>query len=175
MDDIEYLLDQENVIVVIAGPWNEFAENNAGNGSYQESVLGQPLLDFISGKVTKQYWLEVFSKVRLSNVPLSIDYRCDAPFAKRFMQMTLSPEANGALRIRSRLLQEDSLPRSVLITRAEQRSKHTRVRCSLCNRINQQGDWLETEQLSRLNACFDWEVTYGVCPACQDVLIGLCK
>lgn len=175
MDDIEYLLDQSNVIVAIEGAWNAFAEHNAGKGLDDESVLGQPLLDFISGKATKQYWLAVFSQVRQANSPVSVDYRCDAPFARRFMRMTLTPQANGALRIRSQLLQENPLPQPVLISRSEQRSQLSRVRCSLCNRISQQGAWFEAEQLSRLNACFTWQVTYGVCPDCQDVFTEACK
>lgn len=94
-DTLTYVLDQDNLIISIEGVWDEFAGQNDGVGVFKSEVLGKPLLDFISGKVTKQYWLDLFDKVRIAGQTISIDFRCDAPFERRFMRMSLQPDNVG--------------------------------------------------------------------------------
>ncbi len=167
---LEYVLDQDNIILAIGGAWDGFAAGNNGNHLTADRVIGQPLLNFISGKVTKQLWLDIFGKVRIANASANIDFRCDAPTEKRFMRMTVKPEAHGQLRITCQLLRQEPIARPVLITCAKERSKQTLVRCSLCNRINHQNIWQEAGQLASAQGRGHWLVVYGICPACQETL-----
>lgn len=170
VERLEYLLDPDNVITAIEGGWDEFANDNGGVAVLADDVIGQPLCNYISGKVTKQHWLIFFDHVRAAQRSASLDFRCDAPFAKRFMRITAIPEANGQLRILSELLRSEPTDRQVLFSAAIQRSKKTLVRCSQCNRLLHQGIWQPANEASQAQACWHWQVTYGICPDCQLLL-----
>lgn len=170
VERLEYLLDQDNIITAIEGEWDEFAINNGGIAVLAEDVIGQPLCNYISGKVTKQHWLNFFEHVRTSKRSASLDFRCDAPLLKRFMRITAIPDVNGQLRILSELLRSEPTVRQVLLSASAQRSKYTLVRCSQCNRLLHQGLWQEAGEVSQAKACWHWQVTYGICPDCQQLL-----
>lgn len=169
---IEYLLDQDNVIITIVGPWQDFAEGNGGKQLSIDAVIGQPLLHFISGKVTKQCWLDVFCRVREQQRPVSIEYRCDAPDLKRFMCMRIVPEQQGQLRLINQLLRQEPVAKVIKIQCAPQRTKHSCMRCSICNRISQAGAWQEADEHKYNPQQASLFVTYGVCPDCKDMLTG---
>lgn len=167
---IEYLLDQDNVIIAIAGPWEAFAAGNDGKQLSIHAVIGQPLLHFISGKVTKRCWLDVFCRVREQQQPVSIKYRCDAPDLKRFMCMCIVPEQQGQLRLINQLLRQEPVAKVIKIQCAPQRTKHSCMRCSICNKVALQGVWQETEEIKDMPRQAGLLVTYGVCPDCKELL-----
>lgn len=171
-ETLSYILDHDNLIIAIHGGWDCFAKQNAGEAVLEQLVIGQPWQNFVSGKVTQQYWRTVFEHVRSKQKPLSIDYRCDAPLAKRFMCMTVYPEPSNRLRLVSACRHIECRSWPVTMSRAKQRSKHTLTRCSQCNRLLQEGVWQEAEELVHAPAYSSFEVVYGICPACQQKLLS---
>lgn len=168
-DTLSYVLDQDNLIISIEGAWDEFVIRNDGDSVFKNEVLGKPLLNFISGKVTKQYWLDLIDKARTSGKVMSIDFRCDAPFERRFMRMTLQPENTGVVRLSTICIAKQRRARHLYFRCAKERTKNTILRCSNCNRLRVKENWLEADEfvLHQKTSCLD--VIYGVCQDCQSL------
>lgn len=167
-DSVQYRIDRDNRLCWVNAQWQIFARENDGQHLLAEKVIGKPILDFFSGKVTRQYWEKIFADVRAKGEPLVLDFRCDSPEVRRAMRMQILPDDVGELLIISRLLSSQPLTRAVRIQRAEQRSRHTLVRCSQCNRVKHPLDWLDSDALFALDqkAAPPLSVIYGICPAC---------
>ncbi len=162
-----YLINSENLIVELNQEWDEFAsENNGGDLSCTE-VIGRPLMDFVSGKSTKQYWENIFNKARSDNQATTLEYRCDSPSVKRWMRMEILPLVDGNLRISNDTLSTKERPYPIHFERMSQRGKHTFIRCSLCNKLKIKDIWIEPDEFAAKHRISTFAVTYGVCPAHQ--------
>lgn len=160
---IIYEVDEENIITRIDADWKVFAESNGAPELNEANVIGKSLLHFISGNVTKKFWSDLLQHVRTANSPHTFNYRCDAPNIKRYMKLDILPLTAGHLRLISTLLH--SKPRSLQIyfRRVQQRSSRSLVRCSMCNKVAYNKQWIEGEELNR-GIKTTLEVTYGICP-----------
>lgn len=163
---IVYEVDAENIITRIDVDWKVFAESNGAPELNEANVIGRPLLDFISGNVTKKFWSDLLQHVRLANSSHTFNYRCDAPNAKRYMKLDILPLPAGHLRLVSTLLHTKPRPLQIYFRRAQQRSSRSLVRCSICNKVTYNKQWVEGEELNR-GIKTTLEVIYGICPVCH--------
>ncbi|MES2013037.1 MAG: hypothetical protein V4445_04735 [Pseudomonadota bacterium] len=164
---VSYTIDPENRIVAVNNGWDIFAEANQGESITGGAVIGHSVLDFISGKVTKEYWRSLLERARHSTQALHIDYRCDAPHIKRWMRMELSLLDNGNVCISHTQLAAEKRNKPIHFEIAQQRGKSSYIRCSQCNKIKQREVWLEAESLSetiKINTLL--QVVYGLCADC---------
>jgi hypothetical protein len=67
-------------------------------------VIGRPLLGFISGNVTRQFEQQLLQEVLTGNQSIELEYRCDSPNERRFMQMQVSLEESGLVRFFNAIL-----------------------------------------------------------------------
>jgi hypothetical protein len=172
-DSVIYELDVNNNIVAVNQLWQSFAlENNAPELSH-DYVIGKPLMQYISGNVTKRFWETFLEKVRLSNAVIHLNYRCDSPDLRRFMQIKAYRDACDGLHFESTLLRTEPKPASIYFKRSQQRSADTKVRCSFCNHILYKNHWVEAESLVTGKHSVSLEVNYGICPKCQESLNAL--
>jgi hypothetical protein len=162
------MLDKQDEIVVVGCEWDRFALENDAPELMGCQVIGRPLLDFISGNVTRQFVQQLLKEVRNGNQSIELEYRCDSPNERRFMQMQVSLEASGLVHFFNTILRTESLKNKVLISSSAQRSKNTTVRCSMCNLIKSLKNWIEAEQFSSSNQPKNIEllVIYGICEGC---------
>jgi len=163
---IIYEVDAENIITRIDASWKVFAESNGAPELNEANVIGKPLLHFVSGNVTKKFWINLLNHVRTSGIAHSFNYRCDAPNTKRHMNIKVAPLDAGHLRITSTLLSTKPRPLQIHFRRAQQRTAASIARCSMCNKVAYNKEWIEAEELNRgLKTTLD--VTYGICPVCH--------
>lgn len=164
---VEYVLDSENVIVAVGGDWDGFARANDAPDLIGAAVIGRPLLDFISGKVTRGYVLRLLDRVSEHAQSIELDYRCDSPETRRFLRMHIMPLAAGGVRLRHRLLRQEVRTLPVHFHRAAERVHNSHVRCSMCNHIRVDGRWGEAEALLPLHELRKGvAVIYGLCQTC---------
>lgn len=172
-DSVIYELDVNNNIVAVNQSWQSFAlANNAPELSH-DHVIGKPLMQYISGNITKRFWETFLEKVRLANAVMHLNYRCDSPDLKRFMQIKAYRNESDGLYFESILLRTESRPINIYFKRAQQRGADTKVRCSFCNNILHKNHWIEAENLVTGNHPVTLDVIYGICPVCQDSLDAL--
>jgi hypothetical protein len=165
---VDFLLDKQDEIVAVGCEWDRFALENDAPELIGSTVIGRPLLDFISGNVTRQFIQALLQIVRTGNQSIELEYRCDSPNERRCMQMRVSVDESGLVHFFNAILRTESRKNKVLISRSTQRSKNTTVRCSMCNLIKPLKDWIEPEQFSSSNKAKNIEllVIYGICEGC---------
>lgn len=170
--DVTYLLDCENRIMSVHGPWDEFAIENGGNDALAVDVCGRPLWDFVEDDDTRT-WLEaIFEFVRLRGEIVQRPYRCDSPQLKRYMQMIIAPRAEGVLRVEHQMLRTEPRRFPVEIEYGgEHATNNMKLRCSLCGCIKN-GDRWEEPTPEHAQPGPHILVAYTVCDGCSLVLPG---
>ena len=186
---LSYWVDSDNIIRKVDDRWDQamnsdsWSERASANG-----IVGKPLSDFICDDVTRMYVVTMIESVRVIPHTSFRPYRCDTPDTKRFMQMIITPEDNGWIRVSHELLRLEPItePVAFVTNMNRSRSEHpvsTRntiskiryVRCSICNRLRNIGDhaneWHEADSFTKHeSAGIPVTVIYGVCPDCLNTL-----
>jgi hypothetical protein len=158
-----YHLDERDVIVDVNAAWNAFALQNGGI-LLADDVIGEKLLRFVTGEPTRMYLNTVLEGVRALGRSVVRPYRCDSPGLKRFMQMSVVPERGKRLRLEHRCVRVEGRDPAVAF---EYRPGQTAVRCcSICNRIEQRGEWIEAAARITGTRFARLDVAYAVCANC---------
>lgn len=164
MCSIYYLLDSHRNIKSISGDWDAFAKSNGAEQLATEKVIGNSIFDFMSGKVTKQFYEQLIKQAHTIAKTITFDYRCDSPEQKRFMELHITPLDNGETAITSHFLGSRPLKKRVHTYLVKERTKQSKISCSLCNKIQHQKVWLELEDCAINNPT---PITYGICEDCS--------
>ena len=166
--DCFYRLDADDRITAWGGPqWACFARENGDSEWGEANIGGRSIYDFVAGHFTKRFLREFFAGVRLGHAPTRRAYRCDSPSVKRLMEMEARPEAEGAMVVEHRLVEQRAMAHPV--TTREQRAGHAARyhRCAMCNRLRAPNTtkWREPDET------FDQEtqvmVIHTVCADCR--------
>lgn len=150
MTQLGWVLDHEDRITALTGPWAEFARANGAPELDEERLVQQSLWDFVQGEETRSLYEQLFERVRSSGLGLELPYRCDAPDQRRDMLLRIDPLARQGLHLRSTLVQETA--RSVLPGLESDRArKDDEVQiCAVCRKVElPDGSWEEAEVAAR--------------------------
>lgn len=169
---VEFSLNDQNEIVAVGKEWDQFALKNNAPELVGGKVIGRHVLDFVSGNVTRQFLLAILELVRSGSQPIELDYRCDSPYERRFMKMSVSLMKSGQVCFINSTLRVETRTQECFISKAVQRSKNTSIRCSMCNLVQYSQDWVEPEQLLTTHKQTHSEllVIYGICESCTKQL-----
>ena len=147
---LSYLIDEYDRIVSIEGEWLRFARLNGAPELTPESVIGSSVWQFIDGAETTEVHRLLFDKVRSQQVALTLPFRCDAPRFRRDMEMTVSPSADHAVNVVSRVLREQERPYVPLLDAFARRSNESLNVCSWCRKVELPGKgWVEADTAIR--------------------------
>ena len=189
-EQISYWVDSNYIIRKVDINWdNQMGPDSWSIRASSKAILGKPLFEFIADDVTRMFVGAILDSVRVLPRTLTRPYRCDSPDAKRFMQMTVSPEANGLIKVSHELIRSEPLAQEILFKTVQGSNGRVRgvlpslnishferpykwIRCSLCNRLQDPDNkhWQEVDQLQSTMRLNDQPipVIYGVCPNCID-------
>lgn len=172
---IEYEIDARDVVVIVDEAWRA-AARTAGACELETPSTDRTLWDAIGDPETRDLWKLVVEQVRGSGCEMTVPLRCDAPDARRWFEMLVSPLARGHVRFRCALQFEDPRPRIELLDPSVERTPQgdpLKV-CGWCGLGAQDGTWMELEELLRASRALEAEqvppVVYGVCGECRDDL-----
>lgn len=164
-----YALDNKDRIVMINGQWDDFARENNGINIYVNDIRGNSIWQYISGDPTKMWFDVLLQRVKLKKISIERPYRCDSPDLKRHMKMQISYK-DDLLVIENFLLYTEKRQRPIYIQHATTpQHRSTKLRCSICGRIQYQQQWQEPNFLP-LTESFPVNVTYAVCEECNTLL-----
>lgn len=170
MSITKYWLDFKDRIIRTNLIWDNFAEDNeGGDRSFSDEIIGKSLFSFISGDATKMYISTMIQRVRLTNKMLDIDYRCDSPEMKRFMRMKIVPEGEGVIRVENLMEKEEPQKKPVRFT--DSNRKTIIKKCSMCQKVNSNNEWLEADEIENIELFAEGgeevPVIYTVCNSCN--------
>jgi hypothetical protein len=170
-----YVVDREDVITSVDEAWLAFARANDAETLTREPVVGRPLWDFVTGRGVVHLYRLLMQRVRSTDSPLLVPFRCDSPNVRRSMRLDLLPGVDGSITLRGVLLRAQPRPSLRLVASGGARGDRLVPMCSMCKRVRTaQQEWLELEdavvRMRLLSADPAPDVTHGVCPDCTSEL-----
>ncbi|MDW3218256.1 MAG: hypothetical protein R8F63_06555 [Acidimicrobiales bacterium] len=170
---VEYSIDADDVVIDVGATWTQFAEDN---DAPELGVLSpdRTLWSYFEGDDVTELWRLLVARVRTLQQPAQVPLRCDAPHARRWFDMAVTPAPDGAVRFRCDMVFEEARPAvSLLDTHAERDSEMAAVAlCSWCARAQDGVRWLDIETLVRelrlLERTAVPSIAHGICASCRE-------
>jgi hypothetical protein len=127
--EIVYGLNAENRIVTITGDWDGFALANDSSTAVARLVLYRSLWEFIDGKETREFLMNVVDQCRASSRSYSALYRCDSGTIRRLLRMTVTAAEHGMVFVEHRTVRSN---RMTMAASPDQLQVNDAARCSFC-------------------------------------------
>jgi len=165
-DVVAYRIDARDSIIGVNDAWDAFARaNNAPE--LAGTAVGLSVLDCITGVELGVLWRDLLARAR-TGVVLSLPYRCDSPGIRRYLELTITPHADGQLAFESVTRVAEARPPESLLA-APTVEGAAILTCGWCRRI-WASEWLEVEEavirLSLLESDLP-PINHGLCPECD--------
>lgn len=170
---VEYSIDADDVVIDVGATWAQFAEDN---DAPELGVLSadRTLWSYFESDEVTELWRLLVARVRTLQQPARVPLRCDAPDARRWLDMAITPTSDGAVHFRCATVFEEERPAvSLLDTHEERDSEMTAVAlCSWCARAQDGVRWLDIEtlvqELRLLERASVPAVSHGICASCRE-------
>jgi hypothetical protein len=170
---VGYRIDGSDVVTRVEEGWAEFARDN-GAPELADPPFDRTLWSYIDRAEIRELWQLLVQRVRSLQKEARVPFRCDAPHAKRWFEMTIAPEADGGVQFRSVLVFEESRSPVALLDPHIERAADapTVALCSWCGRGQHGAHWLDVEELLQAGRLLERTsmppISYGICSACRD-------
>ncbi|MEO0493944.1 MAG: hypothetical protein AAF081_11060 [Actinomycetota bacterium] len=172
---VEYRIDARDQVIGMGDGWSNFARDNDA-AELAELSGTQTLWSFLSSDTCRDMWQMIVERVRSSGEPMQVPLRCDAPHARRWFEMTVSPEADAHVHFLSVMVFEELRePVPLLDAFVDRDETEAKIPlCTWCGQVEYDGEWGEVEQVLRRARLLERPVlppiSYGACAACRDEL-----
>ncbi|NNE07956.1 MAG: hypothetical protein HKN20_05270 [Gemmatimonadetes bacterium] len=169
---MQYRLDRDDRIEAVSTDWLDFARANGAPDLTAENVIGRPLWDFVAGADTRHLYELMFRRARNDGVSFVVPFRCDAPTARRFMELVVHPAGRGGIDLEGRLVRGEKRDPARLLDPAVPRTNDSLMICSWCKKVRPEQTWLDAEIAITSMDLFLTprlpQLTHGICPVCSD-------
>lgn len=172
---IAYRIDDSDIIVYVDDNWDSFARSNDAPTLTAEAVLGHSLSDFITDPAIRHLYDLLFAQARQRQKLLSVPLRCDSPDLRRYLELTIQPNAANYLSLYSRTLRVEPRDPVALLDSQTERCDKFVIICSWCKKVAVEDQWYEIEAATiHLNLLAEVpQLTHGMCQSCHDDFISL--
>lgn len=170
---IDYTIDANDVIVETGEGWAEYASVN-GAPELATAPPASPIWDSIDGDEVRDLWRLLVGRVRQEQASATVPFRCDAPSARRWFEMTISPGADGRVHFRSVLSFEEARSSIALldVDTVRDPDEPPVELCAWCARGRHDGPWVTIEELVREGRLLERNdhpaLDHGICGSCRD-------
>lgn len=170
--EFRYVIDSTDRIVAANAEWFDFARENGAGWLTSDAVLGRPLWDFITDPETRMLYREMVKGVREQSRAQMVPFRCDSPDRRRFMELTISKNPDGALLFLSRVVREESREPIPFLAPGIARGDSVLVMCGWCKKVRVGAEqWVEVEAAVKALDLFDAprlpRISHGICSVCS--------
>ncbi|GJM39281.1 MAG: hypothetical protein DHS20C19_26480 [Acidimicrobiales bacterium] len=170
---VEYSIDADDRVVGVGESWAAFARDN---DAPELGILppDRTIWSYFEGDEVTELWRLLVERVRTLQRPARVPLRCDAPAARRWFDMSISPESDGGVQFRCVMVFEEARPAvSLLDTHADRDSELAAVAlCSWCARAQHGARWLDLEELVAelhlLERSSMPSIAHGICASCRE-------
>jgi hypothetical protein len=170
---VEYSIDANDVVIDVGQSWADFARDNDA----PELVVlpsDRTLWTYFDNDEIKELWRLLVERVRALQQGAEVPLRCDAPDARRWFEMSITPEPDGGVHFRCVLVFEEARPSvSLLDTQSERDVDLEPVPlCSWCGRAQHGSRWLDIEEFVQAARLLERSsmppISHGICASCRD-------
>jgi hypothetical protein len=170
---VEYVIDAGDVLTDVGAGWAEFANAN-GAPELAGPASDRVLWTYFDQPEITEMWQLLVHRVRILQRGARVPFRCDAPHARRWFEMTVSPAPEGSVHFRSALVFEETRPPVALLDPLAPRDAEAQPvpLCSWCGRGQHGARWFDIEELLRAGRLLERvsmpPISHGICGACRD-------
>ncbi|HUW01684.1 MAG TPA: hypothetical protein VMW08_04990 [Acidimicrobiales bacterium] len=170
---VEYWLDADDVVSDVGQGWAQFAHDN-GAPELAVPATERTLWSYFDHAEVRDLWQLVIAHVRTTQTAVQVPIRCDAPQARRWFEMMVTPASDGKLHFRSALVFEEArAPVALLDPDTERDDAALPIAvCSWCGRGRLGPSWLDIEALVSTGRLLERTamppISYGICAGCRD-------
>lgn len=170
---VEYWIDGEDFLTEVGQGWSDFARDNGAPG-LAASAPDRTLWTYFDRDEVRELWQLLVKRVRAERKQVQVPLRCDAAHARRWFEMTVTPEANDRVHFRCVLVFEETRePIALLDIRSERNLDAEPVAvCSWCGRAQSGSAWLDVEDLVHADRLLEQTsmppISYGICDPCRN-------
>ena len=170
---VEYRIDANDVLTDVGSGWAEFARGNDAD-ELADPAADRTLWSFMDREEIRELWQLVVERVRRLQRGAHVPFRCDAPHARRWFEMAVTPETDGGVHFRSVLAFEE--PRSPVVLLDPRVDRAVDVEpvqlCSWCGRGHHDEGWVDVEELVSAGRLLEQAspppISFGICGPCRD-------
>lgn len=161
-------IDTTYKITWVSDDWDEFAQSNETPELSAQSVVGKLLFSFVADDITRMFYDVSLLQAQTQKKPYLLHYRCDAPGVARLMSMQIDYVKNEGWSLQNRIHSIKAISKAVYFEYAENSPLQ---RCSICNRINIDGEWQDLLHRPKiLGSRQKVYVKYTACQPCRQKL-----
>jgi hypothetical protein len=170
---VEYWIDANDVVVEVGQSWAEFARDNEAP-ELAVPASERTLWTYFDNSEIRELWRLLVDRVRVLEKGAEVPLRCDAPHARRWFNMTITPEPDGRVHFRCVLTFEEArVPVSLLDTQSERDDGLEPVPlCGWCGRAQHDSRWLDIEEAVQAGRLLERAsmppISHGICASCRD-------
>lgn len=177
-ENYRYCIDEIDRILWVSELWLAFAQENGAPELTASHVVGKSLWDFVAVEQLRELYSAVHAKVREQGQPALIQFRCDSPWLRRHMRMTIRCLGSGHLMYTCVLLRTEPQDQLNLIDAQQPHSDEWVTLCSVCKRgLLESVGWLEATDFATRLRLFERsklpQVRHKLCPNCAKSLGAL--
>ena len=170
---VEYWIDANDVVIDVGQSWVDFARDN---DAPELAVLpsDRALWTYFDSDDVRDLWRLLVERVRRFQTGVEVPLRCDAPEARRWFDMTITPETNDRVRFRCALVFEEARPPVSLLDLHSERDVDLQPvpLCGWCGRGQHGSRWLDIEELVQVAHLLERTsmppISHGICASCRD-------
>lgn len=179
---VEYTIGPDDIVHLTGADWSRFA---IANGAPEMTVLdrSRSLWSYMDSDAVREPWQLLVRRVRNDRLGAKVPFRCDAPHARRWFELVLTPLADRSVQFTTTLLFEEPREPIGLLDPAIERDANTEPveLCAWCGRGRSGDDWLDIETLLTVDRLLERDppppLAYGICGSCRrgmdaDLLVG---
>lgn len=170
---IEYRIDARDILTDVGQGWADFARDNDAP-ELAAPATDRILWSYIDRDEIRELWQLLVQRVRTLQMEARVPFRCDAPHARRWLDMTITPEPDDGVHFRSVLVFEESRPPVALLDPHSERDADAQPvpLCGWCGRGQHGSRWLDIEELVQAGRLLERAsmppISHGICAACRD-------
>ncbi|MBT5579631.1 MAG: hypothetical protein HOJ56_04905 [Acidimicrobiaceae bacterium] len=170
---VEYWIDASDVVADVGQSWASFAMDNDAH-ELAVPASDRTLWTYFNHDEIRELWQLLVERVRALQKKAHVSLRCDAHHARRWYDMTITPESDGRVHFRSVLAFDETRPPVSLLDINSVRDDGLRPvpLCSWCGRGEHGSLWLDIEELVQAARLLEQAslppISYGICGSCRD-------
>jgi len=171
---IAYRIDADDVVIATGGDWAAFARANGAPELTGPLPRTCTLWDSFADPDIREVWRLVIGHARSHGRAITVPFRCDAANARRWFEMTVTPQSDGHVDFRSIVTFEMSRePVTLLDIGAPRDDAALPIDvCSWCANAHDGDDWLDVESFMQASRLLEQpllpSISYGICPTCRE-------
>ncbi|MEQ8719176.1 MAG: hypothetical protein RIE08_16320 [Acidimicrobiales bacterium] len=170
---VEYWIDANDVVVDVGHSW---AESTRDNDAPELAIPAsdRTLWTYFDNSEVRELWRLLVERVRRFEKRAEVPLRCDAPDARRWFDMTVTPESDGRVHFRCALTFEEARPPVSLLDLKSERDDGLEPvpLCGWCGRAQHDSRWLDIEEAVQAGRLLERAsmppLSHGICASCRD-------